>query len=224
MKASHALVLAAGILVIGASALGVRYAVREHARRLEEQREQRVEKEAEAIRQAQREAEAQRKRRAEEKAREIQKALGDEIRAQLGYHFVNESSPHHFENPYIPYLGYDIENLRVFINRETGTLTITFDCQFAKDAPRGRNMLVRLFDANGQYLTHFITAERFSPFCENADLSMEKFLDNIGQPHAERKTAYPCENIVLKQEGNALQYVINTRDAVYAQEAEFGPY
>ena len=147
---------------------------------------------------AQQEAEAERKRQAEEKARKIKETLGDELEAQAVYKDEMAS-------------GYQIQGLRVFINRKTGMLTITFGCHFSTFMKRnGEHMLVRLFDANGEYLTHFMTKEYFfnPTFWSQSEIS----------------TVAVESELPLKEDGNVLQYSVNLRDAAFAKKVEFGPY
>jgi hypothetical protein len=65
-------------------------------------------------------------------------------------------------------------------------------------------MLVRLFENNGQYLTHFMTKEHFSSPALHWDANQIELF------HIKE----------LKQQNNYLQYRINSRDATYAQKAE----
>lgn len=61
-------------------------------------------------------------------------------------------------------LNAGIKNLKVTKNVGKGIITISFEWR-SKDAGyyyfNGRGLLVRLFDGNGQYLTHFTTEETF---------------------------------------------------------------
>src|SRR5436309_2268039 len=147
-------------------------------------------KEAE-VRQQQ-EAEAERQKQAEERTRKIKEALGDEITAHVSYlgmvaaHLASDlaADPSLAREWGLDQIGYQIQNLRMFINRKNGSLTVSCDCRTGSPAPPPRPLLpdsecryhpcaplqilvplqalVRLFDANGEYLTHFITAEYFA--------------------------------------------------------------
>src|ERR1035437_9576016 len=168
MKANRALVLAAGIIIVVSMALGVRYAVHEHALHLEEQRAEAArrkqqEMEAEKKRQAeeqQKEVEAERKRQAEKQEEEVREALGDKIDARVGYLGLIDppslslfnSNPSLFIKNYHmdQYNGYKIQNLSMFINRKNGMLTIMFGCQFNGGLSSLARMMVRLFDVNGE--------------------------------------------------------------------------
>ena len=92
-----------------------------------------------------------------------------------------------------------ITNLKMFIKRSTGVLTIMFDCQFHRETGLlGSYFMVRLFDENGQYITHFRT-----------EMFVFPEVTGNGSPK-------------LKAEHNAFQYRISRRDADYIQKAEFG--
>jgi hypothetical protein len=223
MKANRALVLAAGIIIVVFMALGVRYAVHEHALNLEEQsqetaRRKQQEMEAEKKRKAEeqeKEVEAEKKRQAEKQEKEVREALGDKIDAQVGYLGLIDPNPsffpknHHMDQ----FNGYKIQNLSMFINRKNGTLTIGFGCQFNGGPTSLARMMVRLFDVNGEYLTHFITKEYFAaPGC----------LYRSSDPDScWRQGVTP---VSLKPESNLLQYTVNVRDAAFVQQAEFGLY
>ena len=87
-------------------------------------------------------------------------------------------------------------NVKCFATEDQ--LLITFDC--GDDCPpNGIRLLVRLFDRNGQYLTHFITTERFAPeeFC------LSTFTG-------------------LKPKGNRLVYPVNVRDLRDTSIVELG--
>jgi hypothetical protein len=158
-------------------------------------------------------AEAGRKRQAEEEARRLRETLGDEIEAQvsyLGLADIPASAPADVANSIRANLdtlvGYKIEALRMFVNRKDGALTIVFDCQFGNGRTTPTQMLVRLFDANGAYLTHFVTEEWF--------VAPRAGFDPSPHFHVHR----------LQQFQNSVQYSVNIRDAAYAQKAEFGWY
>jgi hypothetical protein len=166
---------------------------------------------------AQQEAEEEaHSRPAEEKMEELRKTWGDEVNASIGYiGLVSPSSLALFNDDpsfLITTMHLDkynsIQNLRMFINRTNGVLTITFDCKLNNSPLPLSRMLVRLFDSNGQYLTHFVTAEYFAaPNCKS---SSPPGSCNMGTS--------------LKWYSNVLQYTINMRDAAYVQNAEFGLY
>ncbi|MGD0326899.1 MAG: hypothetical protein ABSD45_24560 [Terriglobia bacterium] len=212
MKVNRVLALATGIIVIVVSvALGIRYAVHEHARRLEEQR-------VEAARRKQQEEEAERKRQAEEQEREVKEALGDEIDAQVGYlglidpsqlSLFNSNPAFWIKRGHLDQMnGYKIQHLKMFMNRKNGMLTIDFGCQFNGSTSMPTRMMVRLFDANGEYITHFTTEEYFIPPSFR--------LPDYNTPLS--------GGIRLKPESNIVQYTVNLRDAAYVQSGEFGLY
>jgi formylglycine-generating enzyme required for sulfatase activity len=159
---------------------------------------------------AQRQAEAERERQAEEKAREIKETLGDEIAVQVSYLGLVHASDSNVPNDAKAYLdgvvGYKIRNPRMFVNRNNGSLTIVFDCQLNGGTTTPTQMLVRLFDANGAYLTHFITQEWFVA------------------PNARFNPSPYYHTYSLRQGQNSVQYSVNIRDAAFAKQAEFGWY
>lgn len=141
---------------------------------------------------------------AEETARKMREELGDEIESQIGAPFVYIS---------------EVSRLKMFVNRKTGILTIIFDCHFFKHAPNilgvVDNMLVRLFDENGQYITDFTTQEEFAEPGGISHEELRRHNEGWGGKHG-----FPIE--VLKTESNVLQYQINLRDAAFIQKGEFG--
>ena len=96
-----------------------------------------------------------------------------------------------------------IHNARASVDRGDGKVTITFDYDTQMDVEyRGipRQFLVRFFDKSGNYLTRFTTEERF----------------------VEIAADFPYNVHRLKPSGNKLEYIINTRDAAFAESVEFG--
>jgi hypothetical protein len=82
-------------------------------------------------------------------------------------------------------------------------------------------MLVRLFDANGAYITHFVTKELFAgPGCGEYTPG--------GEDDWDHNNCYASVNvggaILLKDSLNIMQYRISQRDAAYVQQGEFGLY
>ncbi len=164
------------------------------------------------------EAEAQRRQQEEEKARRIHELLGDELASQVGYVGIVDADATQAlaNNPSLARTwgldranGYQIQDLKMYINRTNGTLTVIFGCQFNNGASTLSRMLVRLFDANGEHITHFVTREYFAA------------------PNCRYLTSRPdsCRGgIPLKRDSNVLQYSVNLRDAAYVQRAEFGLY
>lgn len=97
-----------------------------------------------------------------------------------------------------------IKNLEMSINRQDGNVEIRFDYRddtvlLYRQIPRG--FLVRFFDANGNHLTHFTTKERY----------LEPGIYDL-----------PYEVKILRRQGNVLMYNISTKDAAFAESAEFG--
>ena len=160
-------------------------------------------------------ADEERKAQAEEKARKLREELGDEIETHLNYWNGGAEILPQYRRKVWQAIGYQFSNVKMFVNRKTGTLTIAFNCQFFNKNAEGYQsaggkipLLVRLFDENGQYITHFHTEERYVTPVEFRSIN--------------RKVASVANFKELKQENNYLQYPINLRDAAYIQKAEFG--
>ncbi len=82
----------------------------------------------------------------------------------------------------------------------------------------GAKLLVRLFDRNGQYLTHFITEEVFSFY--TTVTGRESFMVK-----GEKTARHTCDEkgcIRLQSEGNRLTYAVNQRDLDYTAYVEAG--
>jgi hypothetical protein len=174
-----------------------------------EKRQRMLEEQAKKV-QAGQAGQAEKTGQAEETMEATAKESGDEINADVGYISLASDS-------LIQFNEYKIQNPRIFINRNTGLLTIIFDCEFNGGRSSLTRMLVRLFDANGEYITHFVTKEWFmAPNCLWFD-----YRPNGCQWEAQVNS---FTLIPLKQHSNVLQYRINLRDAAYVQNAEFGRY
>jgi hypothetical protein len=145
--------------------------------------------------------EAARNRQAEEAARKLREELGDEIDTQMHYWSPQENLA------FLQRVGYQVSNGRMFINRKTGTLTIMFDCHFVRRESIYVPLIVRLFDANGQYITHIETGEIYG----RSDLNRNNDKSVGGSPLTE-----------LKEGSNSVEYDVNLRDANYIKQAEFG--
>ena len=181
-----------------------------------EQKAQRVEaaRQAQAQVQAQN-SEAERQAQAAGAARKLHEELGDEIDAHVAHWgkggnvaniaFVPPGPlhPEAYEKVEEGF-GFRIKNLKMFIKRSTGTLTITFDCHFLgqKHGVSDELFMIRLFDENGEYLTRFSTSDVFA---------LPNTEDHKGRPL-----------LRLKAENNVLQYRVGRRFADYTQKAEFG--
>jgi hypothetical protein len=190
-----------------------------------QQKAQRIEAERQQQAQAQaQQAEAERARQAAEAERKLREELGDEIAVNVkhwagagenvqgspmfGYHGTTPLLPtayHEYEQG----IGFKITNPQMFVKRSTGVVTIVFDCQFYGKQRDGHGVpipfMVRLFDENGQYITHFTTEERFA---SPATYSQFKGLGMTSKK--------------LQAEHNVFHYQISRRDAEYIQRGEFG--
>ena len=160
----------------------------------------------------------------DERVAEMRAALGDEIPSQVNT--VGSDASNIIFNP-------ALRNVKTFINRRNGTLSIYFDYDPTRSGDslpsmRRFNFLIRLFDQNGQYLTHFQTDQIYmgSPSNPNA----EHIAVCGGGPTSGCNLMSPAEvarlpipaSARLKRSGNFMQYQINLRDASYVAQAEFG--
>ena len=164
-------------------------------------------------------AQAEKDRLAAEAAKWVKEEYGDSILARVSFiGMVDPSSMSLFNsNPYYfikkyhmdTFNGYRIRDLSMSINRKNGLLTITFGCDFLGTPTSVSRMLVRLFDANGEYLNHFVTKEYFAaPGCRY----------HSNDPNS-------CSGAMpLTADSNFMRYQIAIRDAAFVQQAEFGQY
>ena len=95
-----------------------------------------------------------------------------------------------------------------WINRDTGIFTILFNYETSKQGYPRFNFIVRFFDVNGKYLTHFTTEERFTTSATIAN--------------GTRILSQKSKLILLKETDNLLQYQINLREAHFVGFVEFG--
>jgi hypothetical protein len=101
-------------------------------------------------------------------------------------------------------------------------IVIAFDVDASKWSPVNMTfpILVRIFDENGQYLTHFTTAEGFTAFpqvFQTYDTLYQRGV-SVGLP-AERNKAKP---VLLKPSKNQFSYTVNIRDLRDAAIVEIG--
>jgi hypothetical protein len=168
--------------------------------------------------------EAARNRQAEDAARKLREELGDEIRSQVNDWYGPDMSTNHNLPPgalniFTRMVGWRSTSSRMFINRNTGVLTIELHCQFSdtvgnynvrSDSPDYSTqylpLLVRLFDDNGQYLTHFETSEIYGKSVMNRNSD-----HNVGGHYMKEL-----------QDRTVVQYSINKRDAAFVQIGEVG--
>lgn len=128
-----------------------------------------------------------------------------------------------------------IKSLKMSIDKEKGELLISFDFEpyiwLDTAFPQGDTLLVRIFDKNGQYLTHFETADIFLP--EKA-LNIAQSKDFPSVIHSCSKTKrttdyckiYHCNSLknclLIKKKNNQISYSVNQSISNYAAIAEIG--
>lgn len=106
---------------------------------------------------------------------------------------------------------------------QEGELIIGFHVDVTKWQQMSRTrfpLLVRLFDKNGEYLTHFETQERFTcsqDAVDDFETIRNRFVADGLQSEAKKFTA-----ILLKPIGNELHYTVNLRDLRDASIVEIG--
>jgi hypothetical protein len=153
--------------------------------------------------------EAVRNRQAEEAANKLREELGDEIESRIndwsGEGQVSDL-PRDYYTAFSHTIGYKFSSSKMFINRKTGVLTIVLNCQFFNNSTEYLPLLVRLFDENGQYLTHFETSEIYGKSVENHNSD-----HNVGGHYMKE----------LKDR-STIQYSINLRDAAFIKQGEVG--
>jgi hypothetical protein len=144
--------------------------------------------------------EAKRKKK-EEEARKIKELLGEEVTCNVG-------TVGCYGEPALSWNA-RIRNCHTFVNRKNGTLTIMFDYDvYKQQGPPVMRFLVRMFDQNGQYLTHFTTKELYAV--------------GISYDFLERRSGGGFKVIKLQAKKNILQYPVNMRDASFIAATEFG--
>jgi len=122
-----------------------------------------------------------------------------------------------------------IKNLEAHVDE--ANLNLSFDIDFEKwpfstrpMTPTGegrivseRQLLVRCFDENGEYLTHFITSEYFTPEWAVCAMDPIPFIQPGGKMLIRQDMPY-----ILRPKGNNLSYTLNRRDADYIRHVEVG--
>ncbi|HEY6387908.1 MAG TPA: hypothetical protein VIX91_19705 [Candidatus Acidoferrum sp.] len=168
--------------------------------------EQKAQEQAQA--QAQK-AEAERAQQAAEAARKLREELGDAIVVNVKHWGRAGAVPPNEYKTIEQGIGFKITSPQMFVKRSTGMVTIVFDSQlYGKTVSQFGGpvkFIVRLFDENGQHITHFTTEERF------ASPTWYHEFEGSGMTL-----------IRVKAEHNVAQYRINRRDAEYIQKGEFG--
>lgn len=108
-------------------------------------------------------------------------------------------------------------------------LILDFDADVSKwfigpkqKVPWRIQLLVRLFDRNGNYLTHFITAEGFTVHRNVYEFYKNRYDNVLPGASEEGKAQFLCK--LLKPSGNRLVYNVNMRDLRDAACVEVGFY
>ena len=116
-------------------------------------------------------------------------------------------------------LNASIRDLKVY--KTADQLIIEFNTNPLPKIPNlPANLLVRLFDRNGQFLSYFQTKEAYTQFQQFADEGNRKRAAH-GSGSAELERDLPPWS-VLKPRGNRLVYTVNRRDLDYTDVVEVG--
>jgi len=117
-------------------------------------------------------------------------------------------------------LNFGLKNVRASADEHTLYLSFDYDLDVFHRLGLQRTkigtipLLVRLFDAQGEYLKHFTTAERFAP----ASLVERELLEVVGAKNAE----FANSIVPVKAKGNQVAYPVNARDLQFASIVEIG--
>lgn len=116
-------------------------------------------------------------------------------------------------------LNESIRDLKVY--KTADQLIVEFDTSPLPKIPNlPANLLVRLFDRNGQFLSYFQTKEAYTQFQQFADEgNRRRAAHGSGSEQLERDLP-PWS--VLKPRGNRLVYAVNRRDLDYTEVVEVG--
>ena len=114
-----------------------------------------------------------------------------------------------------------LAHCKAFIKKSDGIITLKFDYyenQYSRNLPSVQ-LLVRLFDKNGQYLRHFISEEQFmvNDYFEKMIREQSSF-KRIGEHAYKRFDGMTF--IRLSKNNNVFQYRINMRDSEYLDMVE----
>lgn len=117
-------------------------------------------------------------------------------------------------------LNFGLKNVRATADEQTLYLAFEYDLDVFHRFGQQRKkigtfpLLIRLFDAQGEYLKHFTTTERFAP----ASLVELELLEVIGAKNPEfANSIFP-----VKAKGNQVAYAVNARDLQFAEIVEVG--
>ncbi len=145
------------------------------------------------------------------------KLLGDEISCSV---IRNERDP--FGDEVVDTFKSCISNMRAYINRNSGTLSILFDYNYDNSPAKPDSLeyfLIYMFDKNGQYLADFITEEQYAI----TDYDFEREWRE-GIREAKRVSRFIGKPTIPKfirlKHKNILQYSVNTRDASFIAAVE----
>jgi hypothetical protein len=121
-----------------------------------------------------------------------------------------------------------LKSVKCFATNEQLTIKFNIDRSKWNDLPILFPLLVRVFDKNGNYLTHFQTQEGFTVFSNVADIlagpyeSQKQYWENRTRITGEVQRNAPPAPTVLKEVGNVLAYPVNVRDLRDAAIIEVG--
>jgi hypothetical protein len=140
--------------------------------------------------------------------------------ARLVHSTVNTANirEHRFPQDIVALNG-SIRDLKVY--KTADQLIIEFNTSPLPKIPNlPANLLVRLFDRNGQFLSYFQTKEAYTQFQQFADEGNRKRAAH-GSGSAQLERDLPPWS-VLKPRGNRLTYTVNRRDLDYTDVVEVG--
>lgn len=116
-------------------------------------------------------------------------------------------------------LNESIRDLKVY--KTADQLIIEFNTSPLPKIPNlPANLLVRLFDRNGQFFSHFQTKEAYTQFQQFADEGNRRRAAH-GSGSAQLERDLPSWS-VLRPRGNRLAYTVNRRDLDYTDVVEVG--
>jgi hypothetical protein len=163
--------------------------------------ESREDKAAREAKEKQEALQIQQKEDSLKEAKRIKDLLGDEIPCVVRTIGRESGVLYNEENS-------NIENIKTYINRTTGTLRIHFDYKLSRAYVPIRKYLIGLFDKNDQLLTSFVT--------------LEYYVTSNDFDNAPKESGGSIKIFKLRKVDNKFAYPMNLRDAAYVASVEIG--